>query len=302
MREKTRWTTAVGAALALVLAACVWGESGAPGGAAGDDTGADAGSAAAGGGASTSGSAAVAGGSPSDSAAMLADLVMEWQGGADAWEATRYLRFDWIVERGGETVANRSHAWDRYRGDYRLSYRQGDGSRVYALFELPSLASGDAEPRGDVWVDGEALSGSARDSALRRAYEAFVNDSYWLLMPLKWRDPGVHMEYAGRRELPDGEGYPAVHLTFDDTLGVTTDQYWGFVDPGTGKMAAWQFHLEGREQKGPVIWWRDWQAFGPQELKLALDRRWEDGSMRIHFEEVAADTAVPDTVFTPPSE
>lgn len=289
--ERPGWRIVSAVSLAVVLGACAGGETGdASAGGAGSDAPAEA------------GAAAGSGVSPADSADLLADRLMEWQGGREAWESTRFLRFDWIVERGEETVANRSHAWDRSGGDYRLSYERGDGSRVTALFDVASLATDSVEARGDVWVDGDPLEGSARDSALREAYAAFVNDSYWLLMPLKWRDPGVHLDYAGRTELPDGETYPAVHLTFEEDLGVTTDQYWGFVDPETGKMVAWRYHLQGREQKGPVIWWRDWQAFGPQGLELSLDRRWEGESMRIHFENVAADTVAPDTVFRPPAE
>lgn len=287
MRTRT-WATALLVPVAALLAACGGGEVDA-GGAEGGDAAAER----------TSGGDD---GAASDSAGLLADRVMEWHGGRDAWESTRFLRFDWVVEREGETAARRSHAWDRWEGDYRLSYTRDDGTRVVALFSLPTLASDTLSPVGDVWEGDDRLGGAARDSALEQAYRAFVNDSYWLLMPLKWRDPGVHLEYAGHRELPDGETYPTVHLTFDEGLGVTNDEYWGFVDPETGKMVAWRFHLEDDEQKGPVIWWRDWRTFGPQELKLALDRRFKAGPLRIHFEEVAADTAVPAGVFTPPQE
>ena len=289
MRGRT-WSTALVIPLAAVLAACAGGEAGsADRGGSGD-------------GAAAGAETAAAGTAAADSAAVLTDRLMAWQGGPDAWESTRFLRFTWIVEREGETAARRSHAWNRRTGDYRLSFERDDGTRVLALFEVPTMKSDTLDPAGDVWVGGEQLSGAARDSALRQAYGAFINDSYWLLMPLKWRDSGVHLEYAGPTELPNGESYPAVHLTFDQGLGVTNDQYWGFLDPSTGRMAAWRFHLQGQEEKGPVIWWRDWRTFGPQELKLALDRRWESGPVRIHFEEVAADTAVPADVFAPPGE
>ena len=254
-------------------------------------------------GAETAGSGdASAAAATADSAQLVADRLMAWQGGRDAWESTRFLRFDWIVEQGGETRVRRSHAWDRWEGDYRLSYERSDGSRLYALFDVQTLASDSLADEGRVWVDDEELDGARRDSALRNAYGAFVNDSYWLLMPLKWRDDGVHLEWQGPTELPNDSSYAAVHLTFDPGLGVTDDQYWGFVDPDTGRMAAWRYHLQGQEEKGAVIWWEDWRSFGPQGLKLALNRRWSSGEARIHFENVAADTAVPSGVFTPPGE
>lgn len=253
-----------------------------------------------GGGAAADSAARSAADQPADSAHLLAHRLMEWQGGEETWERTRYLAFDWIVERDGEQVARRSHAWDRHRGDYRLTYTRGDGSRFYALFQVPSMKGDTLEPVGDVWVDGERLAGTARDSALRDAYAAFINDSYWLLMPLKWEDPGVHLAYEGMTEISPDSTFATIHLTFEPDLGVTNDEYWGFLEPETGRMAAWRFHLQGQEQKGPVIWWREWRSFGPQGIRFALDRRWSEGNTRIHFEEVTADTAPPADVFTPP--
>lgn len=236
----------------------------------------------------------------SDSAQLVAERLMEWQGGEEAWDRTRYLAFDWIVERGGEQVVRRSHAWDRAEARYRVSYEREDGARFYALFDVTSMKTDTMAPSGDVWVGGEKLSGAARDSALRNAYAAFINDSYWLLMPLKWEDPGVHLAYEGTTELAGDSTFATVHLTFDEGLGVTNDQYWGFVDVESGRLAAWRYHLQGQEQEGAVIWWRDWRTFGPQEIKLALDRRWSEGDTRIHFEQVTADTAPPRDAFSPP--
>ncbi len=281
-----RWNRLFACLVAAAVAACAPGDTA--------DTDAAEGTA------DAAGSADAA--STSDSAAHYADRLLAWQGGQEAWEDTRFLRFRWIVERDGQTVADRSHAWDRYTGRYRLSYTRQDSTPFLALFDVQSLASDTLEPDGDAWVGGERLEGAARDSALRDAYAAFVNDSYWLLMPLKWRDPGVHLAYEGTTTLPDSASYATVHLTFDPGLGVTDDQYWGYLDPETGRMAAWQYHLQGREEKGDVIWWEDWRTFGPQELRLSTNRRFSSGGARIHFEDVAADTAVPDGVFAPPGE
>lgn len=245
------------------------------------------------------GARGVPGAAPADSAEVLAERLVESLGGEEAWKETRFLRFRWIVERDGETVASRDHAWDRYSGRYRLSFEDRERGSVFALFDVHTLASDTLAAVGDVWVGGRRLEGAARDSALERAYAIFINDSYWLLMPLKWRDPGVHLAYEGWTELPDGERYPTVHLTFDEGLGVTNDEYWGFVDPETGRMVAWRFHLEGREEKGPVIWWRDWRDVGP--VTLAADRVWETGGTRIRLEELAASRTVPEGVFEPPS-
>jgi len=280
-------------ALVLLIAAC-GGGSGGGGSAGGSGSG----------GAATAGSAGTdcskAAGTPADSASYFACRLMSAEGGQAAWKRTRYLAFHWIVERGGDTVADRAHRWDRWSGRYRLSFTPQDGQPFLALFDFQSMRSDTTPPEGDAWVGGRKLEGAARDSALRRAYAIAINDSYWLLMPLKWGDPGVHLAYEGRTLLPDSAAYPTVHLTFESGLGVTNDQYWAFLDPDSGRMAAWRYRLQGQEEKGPVIWWTDWRAFGPQGLELATDRRFEGGGMRILFGGVVADTAVPDTAFAAP--
>lgn len=248
-----------------------------------------------------SASAATPPATAADSAGYLADRLLESLGGESAWASTRYLSFRWLVEREGAVVADREHAWDRYDGRYRLAYEQ-DSVRHLSLFNVNELRD-DPElgkvPAGRAWIGTTELESAARDTALRRAYSIFINDSYWLLMPFKWRDPGVHLAYEGLTELSDGRAYPTVHLTFDTGLGVTEDQYWGYLDPDSGRMAAWRYHLGRSEEPGPLIWWRDWRSVGP--LRLAADRVLDSGERTIYFEDLAASRTVPDGRFDPPN-
>ncbi|MFB6240684.1 MAG: hypothetical protein ABEJ46_03835, partial [Gemmatimonadota bacterium] len=256
-------TSRLSALLVLLSLAVVPACSGGEGGNAGTDA------AASGEEASPSATSAA---QPSDSAHIWASRMMEALGGREHWEETRFLRFRWIVTRGGEEAANRFHAWDRWSGRYRLEYDRKDGSHVVALFNVNRVKSDSLEGAGHVWVGGERLRGAKRDSALRDAYSAFVNDSYWLLHPFKYFDPGVHLEYAGRTELSDGRSYPTVHLTFEPDLGVTTDQYWGYIDPETRRLHAWRYHLQGQEEKGQLIRWEGWERVG--DIRLAPRRVW----------------------------
>ncbi len=230
-----------------------------------------------------------------DSARYWARQLLASLGGPEQWQETRFLRFRWIVG-SGEEATGRFHAWDRHTGRYRLEYDRDDGSHVVALFNVNRVKADSLESAGHVWVGDERLQGAERDSALQNAYGAFVNDSYWLLHPFKYFDPGVHLDWAGRTELSDGRSYPTVHLTFEADLGVTDDQYWGYIDPETGRLHAWQYHLQGREEKGDMIRWEGWQRVG--DIRLAPRRVWPDGSVNIHFEELAAADTVPAGVFT----
>ena len=145
---------------------------------------------------------------------------------------------------------------------------------------------------------GEELAGAARDSVLRRGYGAFINDTYWAIMPFKWEDPGVHLAYEGTRTLSDGGAYEVIHLSFDQGLGTTEDQYWGFLDD-SGRMMAWQYHLGRAEAPGEVIWWSDWQPVGG--IQFAMTRLLDGGNRFIYFEDVAAGETVPAGRFDPPT-
>ncbi|HKD10910.1 MAG TPA: hypothetical protein VKE50_02500, partial [Thermoanaerobaculia bacterium] len=57
-------------------------------------------------------------------------------GGQSAWEKARQLRFDFVVDRDGKTVARFSHAWDRYTGDYRVSGSDKSGAPFVVLFNV----------------------------------------------------------------------------------------------------------------------------------------------------------------------
>lgn len=238
---------------------------------------------------------------PSDSAGKWMHRLHSALGGEDAWERTRYLQFRWLVSRGGEVVSNRFHAWDRYTGRYRLEYERDDGDPVLVLVDIGEARADSLSPAGEAWIGGEKVEETARrDSLVRSAYRAFINDSYWLVHPYKWDDPGVHRSWEGWTELSDGKRYPTVRLSFDADVGVTTDRYWSFVDPDTGLLHGWQFHLEGRDEKGPVIRWDDWTRVG--DIMLARSRVWPDGATRIRFEELAASAAVPEGTFDPTTD
>ena len=235
-----------------------------------------------------------------DSAGLYAARLMEDLGGQKAWDEARYVSFRWLVERNGETVANREHAWDRYEGRYRLSYEQG-GAAHLMIFDIDEPRVDPVVgkvPAGGVWIDGQPLPAAARDSALSRGFRVFINDTYWALMPFKWGDPGVHLTYEGRRTLSDGREYATIHLTFDPGLGVTEDQYWAFLEPASGHMAAWQFHLGGSEAPGDLIWWEDWSSVGA--IRFAMTRRGDDGALGVFFRDVVANPTVPAGRFDPP--
>ncbi|MDX1631779.1 MAG: hypothetical protein R3234_07950, partial [Thermoanaerobaculia bacterium] len=167
----------------------------------------------------------------------IAERTMAAMGGRSAYEATRLLRFDFVVRQGETERPAYEHWWDRWTDEYRLEGRTGEGEPFRVLFDIDTR-------EGDAWIGERKLEGDELDGMLERAHHRFINDSYWLLMPWKWLDPGVHLAYEGERTI-DGEVFDVVKLTFEDDVGITSgDRYWGFVSRETGLMERWEFVLQ----------------------------------------------------------
>ena len=142
----------------------------------------------------------------------VADRVMQALGGEAAWNATRYLRFDFAVDRGGKTVMRRAHAWDKWTGRYRVEGKDKDGRDVVVAMNLNTK-------EGSATVGGRPLAGEELKGALETGYAWWVNDAYWLVMPYKMRDPGVVLALAGT-ERKGEDAWDKVLLTFEG-VGLT---------------------------------------------------------------------------------
>ncbi len=230
---------------------------------------------------------------PSESdpkAVALADRVMEALGGREAWQATRYLRFDFAVEREGKTLMRRAHTWDRRTGRYRVEATDEQGRPVVVLMNLHTK-------QGKAWVGGEPASGEALEKLLESGYAWWVNDSYWLLMPYKMRDDGVVLTDAGL-EAGQGGSWEKVLLTFEGVGLTPKDKYWVFVNRKTGLVDRWEFVLKGADTP-PVPWsWSGWKPYG--SIQLADERVNTNDGTRILFPVLAVPASVPDAVFTQP--
>ena len=214
----------------------------------------------------------------------------------DGWARTRYLQFDWMIDRGDSPPLRRSHRWNVHEGDYRVEAPVGENQMV-ALFDVDAPTEGER-----IWLDGERVTDEAvSDSLANRANAMFINDSYWLLFPFKWTDPGVLTTYIPSREVW-GREFEAVELTFEDDVGLTPqNRYIALIDPETRMMEAWQHFTEASDTVPRFTnRWTDWQDYGP--ILLSSRRENEDGQSTIYFENLAASTEVPDGAFAPPGE
>jgi hypothetical protein len=214
--------------------------------------------------------------------------MLEAMGGARGWERARYFEFDFVPVRDGQPAGRWSHRWDRYTGDFRLS-----GTR--AGEPLVVVTNVNAPETGRAWIAGQPAAGAQLDSLLSFAYARFINDSYWLIMPYKWTDPGVRLSYVGPVH-EAGRDWQVVRLAFDQVGLTPQNEYLAYINPQTGLMERWyHFRQAGAD---PIIFdWIDWRPFGP--ILLSTDKPNPDRTGGIRFENVRVETSVPAGAFDP---
>lgn len=209
--------------------------------------------------------------------------MLRAMGGQNGWDRAQYFTFDFVAVRQGREASRWSHRWDRWKGDYRLSGVRGKDT-IVALFNIN-------EPKaGRVRVNGAELSPARRDSLLTYAYARFINDSYWLIMPYKWTDAGVHPSYQGRQTDDTGKAWEVVKLAFDDVGLTPQNQYMAFINPQTSLMERW-YHFPKAGAEPSKFDWNKWQKFGP--IMLATEKPALDGNSMIRFDNVQVLTSVP---------
>jgi hypothetical protein len=220
----------------------------------------------------------------------IADRVMTALGGKPAWDGTRYLRFGFGTERDGKFVG-RTHTWDKWEGRYRVEGTTREGQPFLTLMNLNTKD-------GSAWLDGKKLEGAELKSALERAYGMWVNDTYWLLMPYKMRDPGVILAYAGEEKGANGAMYDKVKLTFDNVGLTPRDTYWVWVNHATGMVDRWDFVLKGEAVPPTTYAWTGWKKHG--NIMLAGERTNPADNRKLLLPGIAVLESVPDSVFTSP--
>jgi len=211
-------------------------------------------------------------GSADEKAAALAAQTLEAMGGKENYDATRYLSWNFF--------GRRHHIWDKWTGDYRM---QDDKGRVIVMNINTK--------QGQVWENNEAVTDPEKlKEQLQNGYEIWINDSYWLVMPYKLRDPGVTLSYVREDKTEDGRDADVLALTFD-SVGVTPqNKYEVFIDKETHLVTQWNFFTttEDAEPRFKTPW-ADWQTYGT--IKLSGDRG------RNKLDQIAVHESVPDHTF-----
>src|SRR5262245_38752637 len=192
----------------------------------------------------------------------------------NGWSKAGGLRFTFSVIKNGETVSEVHHAWNVGSGQYRVDWKNKEGDQRLALFNVSAKGKqGEAYMRLGPASTGTQASQSQPEGkaaptpkprneqsewmrtppvmerqTLETGYGRFINDTYWLLMPLKMRDPGVNLDYDGEKKIGK-QTYDVVKLTFDNVGLTPGDTYWVYVNRETHLIDQWEYILQGEAEK-----------------------------------------------------
>jgi hypothetical protein len=199
---------------------------------------------------------------PSSEGQQLATDFWKASGGEN-WAKVREVRFTFVVEQEGKPLFSAQHVWNVAAGTDQVKWKdkQGKDHQVTAnLFAPPSDDEGKA------------------------AYARWVNDSYWLLAPLKIRDRGVKVEMGGLKDL-NGVTCETARLKFDNVGLTPTDQYVFYIDPKTKLPRAWDYIPQSGT--GMQATWEKFQSFGG--LNLATEHNFDGKTIKLTDIKVVTD-------------
>lgn len=195
----------------------------------------------------------------------IADAVMKKMGGRAAWDRTRYIT--WVF------FGSRRHLWDKFTGDIRVEgtdRRSGE-----ATLTLMNIHTGE----GRVWRGGEEVTGAETlEAGLEAGLSAWINDSYWLVMPYKLKDTGVTLKHVGEGETRAKDPAEVLELTFDDVGRTPQNKYRVYVSKASGLVVQWDYYSTAEDDEPRISTpWTDWTKHGEILLSGGRGQRRLDG-------------------------
>ncbi len=157
----------------------------------------------------------------------IAERCIEAMGGKTAWDNTKVIQWDFFGKR--------RLTWDKFAQEVKVE-RIGSIPNSYTVWVNTTTQQGKAIVNNMAVEHPDSLK-----LWMKRGYEIWINDSYWLVMPFKLRDKGVSLQYLGKMKNAAGVDSEVLELTFDH-VGVTPDnKYWVYFDPFSYLVNQWSY-------------------------------------------------------------
>jgi hypothetical protein len=208
-------------------------------------------------------------------AIQIANKVLDALGGKENWDNTHYICWNFF--------GRRLHIWDKWSGDLRF-----EKDNLIVLMNLNTHT-------GQAWVNGEEITQpDSLKKKLDNTYAYWINDSYWMFMPYKLKDPGVNLKYIGEGTTLKGVTADILQLTFENVGLTPQNKYHVYVDKKSKLVNQFDYFRNASDEKPKIqAPWKNWKQYGNI---LLSDDRGENRKMT----DVAVIDFLPDWVFKNP--
>ena len=207
-------------------------------------------------------------------ALLLAHRVEDAVGGKENWDKIPIISFNFF--------GSRLWYWDKHHNRYRVESEKKKYRIAGTLDGKETL----------LWLHGNQVTSPDSINKYRAfAHDVWINDTYWLILPFKLTDPGVHLTYLGRCRADSTTAANCMELTFD-TVGETPDnKYRIYIDTMSDLIIRWDY-FEHQKDTTPSMsnTWSDYRAYGPVRLSGARGDRSLTG--------IKIFNALPEKIFT----
>lgn len=207
-------------------------------------------------------------------AIQIADEVMRAMGGRKAWDQTHFIAWTFF--------GNRRLVWDKWTGNVRVDNLKNDQTVVLNI----------NNDQGRVYRNGkEEINADSVAKYVKAAKGAWINDSYWLVMPFKLKDSGVTLKYIGTDSTEAKQPADVLQLTFKGVGNTPDNKYKVWVDKTTRLVSQWAYYPKFTDEKpGFILPWTDYQTYGGIKLSGKRGPR--------ELSDIRVFTGLPGEVFT----
>jgi hypothetical protein len=182
----------------------------------------------------------------------IADQVMKSLGGKKRWDSLVGLRWTFGSSVGDTVRSSRRHAWNKRTNWHRVEGKTRAGQAFCFIHQVG------VTDKGMAWMDGVPIEGDSLQKLLKRAQSLWINDTYWMLMPYKLRDPGVTLKYDGE-STEGGVMYDKLALSFDNVGETPGDHYWVYVNRNDHRVEKWEMVLQSDQPPPRMYTWEGWE-------------------------------------------
>ncbi len=205
----------------------------------------------------------------------LAREVITAAGGSENFNNIHYI--------GWNFFGSRQIIWDKVNERVRIDYLK---KKVTIICDLKG-------EHGRVFLNGtETIDPDSLKKYLAKGSLIWMNDSYWLAMPFKLLDPGVHLNLIGMSYTLDSTLANVIEMTFSDVGATPENKYLIYIDPATHFIVQWDFYNAYTDPLPEFTnIWGDYKKYG--SIYLSGDRGTEGVLTDIHVWD-----SLPEYIFT----